>query len=207
MQMRPPGRRPRRCPRLQAKVAEDLLDHRLLQDGRKDLELAAAVRAVLQIEIMRSVARRDDHARTQWRQGGGMPLLRMPPRCPGRWLGARAQAPFAVAATGARTDGVDGATPANRIRCPASVGRRTCPGPPALARRSHAARREPRQLAMRLPAFQALKVNPFEHRCRPMQPTTRARSPWQCASAQAHAGMVQVSPFKTSGSFASGNPS
>ena len=62
----------------------------------------------------------------------GVPRLRMPPRCRGRWLGARAQAPFAVAATCARTDGVDGPTPANRKRCPASVGRRTCPGPPAL---------------------------------------------------------------------------
>jgi len=59
---------------------------------------------------------------------GGMPRLCMPPGCQGRWLGARAQAPFAVAATSARTDAVDGATPANRTRCPASVGRSNAPG-------------------------------------------------------------------------------
>ena len=35
------GWRPRRCPRLQAKVAEDLLDHRLFQDGRNDLQFAS----------------------------------------------------------------------------------------------------------------------------------------------------------------------
>jgi hypothetical protein len=32
-------------------VREDLLDDRLFQDGRNDLQLAAAVRAVLQVEI------------------------------------------------------------------------------------------------------------------------------------------------------------
>ena len=84
----------------------------------------------------------------------GVPRLRMRHGCPGRWLGARAQAPFAVAATTARTDSVDDATPVHRIRCPASVGRRTCPGPPAPAPRLHAARREPRQLADRLSALQ-----------------------------------------------------
>ena len=36
---------------MQSKVREDLLDHRLLQDRRDDLELAAAVRTVLQVEI------------------------------------------------------------------------------------------------------------------------------------------------------------
>jgi hypothetical protein len=45
------GRRARRCSRLQSQVREDLFDHRLLQDRRDDLELAAAVRAVLQVEI------------------------------------------------------------------------------------------------------------------------------------------------------------
>jgi len=78
--------------------------------------------------------------------GCGVPRRCMPPGCRGRWLGVRAQAPFAVAATSARTDAVDGATPANRKRCPASVGRRTCPRPPAPAPRLHAASCEPRQL-------------------------------------------------------------
>ncbi len=41
----------RRRPGLQPQVREDLLDHRLLQDRRNDLQLAAAVRAVLQLEI------------------------------------------------------------------------------------------------------------------------------------------------------------
>jgi len=45
------GRRARRCPRLQSQVHQDLLDHRLLQDGGDDLQLAAAVRAVLQVEV------------------------------------------------------------------------------------------------------------------------------------------------------------
>ena len=42
--------RPRRCASLQTQVREDLLDHRLLQDGRDDLQLAAAVLAVLNIQ-------------------------------------------------------------------------------------------------------------------------------------------------------------
>ena len=45
------SRRPRRCPGLQTQVREDLLDHRLLQDGRNDLELAAAGWAMLQVEL------------------------------------------------------------------------------------------------------------------------------------------------------------
>ena len=40
-----------RCAGLQPQVREDLLDHRLLQDGRNDLQLGAAVRAVLQVEV------------------------------------------------------------------------------------------------------------------------------------------------------------
>ena len=35
---------------LQTQVREDLLDDRLFHDGRDDLQLAAAVRAVLQVE-------------------------------------------------------------------------------------------------------------------------------------------------------------
>ena len=57
-----------------------------------------------------------------------------------RWLGGWAQAPLAVAATSTRTDAVDGATPANRKRCPASVGRRTYPKPPAPAPHPHVTR-------------------------------------------------------------------
>jgi hypothetical protein len=45
------GRRPRRCSRSQTEVSEDLLDHRLLQDRRNDLQLAAAVRAVLLVDV------------------------------------------------------------------------------------------------------------------------------------------------------------
>ncbi len=40
-----------RCPRLQTQVREDFLDHWLLKDRSDDLQLAAAVRAVLQVEI------------------------------------------------------------------------------------------------------------------------------------------------------------
>jgi len=36
---------------LQTQVHEDFLDHRLLKDGGDDLQLAAAVRAVLEVEI------------------------------------------------------------------------------------------------------------------------------------------------------------
>ena len=45
------GRRTGWCSGLQSQVREDLLDHRLLQDCRNDLQLAAAVRAVLQVEV------------------------------------------------------------------------------------------------------------------------------------------------------------
>ena len=45
------GRYTRRCPGLQSQVPEDLLDHRLFQDRRDDLQLAAAVRAVLQVDL------------------------------------------------------------------------------------------------------------------------------------------------------------
>ena len=45
----------RRCPRwrpgLQSQVREDPLDHRRFEDGRDDLQLAAAVRAVLQVDL------------------------------------------------------------------------------------------------------------------------------------------------------------
>ena len=41
----------RRCPGLQSQVRKDLLDHRLFLDRRDDLQLAAAVRAVLQVEV------------------------------------------------------------------------------------------------------------------------------------------------------------
>jgi hypothetical protein len=43
--------RPTWRPDLQAQVRKDLLDDRLLQDGRNDLELAAAVRAVLHVYL------------------------------------------------------------------------------------------------------------------------------------------------------------
>jgi len=45
------GGRPRRRSSLQTQVREDLFDHRLFQDRGDDLQLAAAVRAVLQVEI------------------------------------------------------------------------------------------------------------------------------------------------------------
>jgi len=45
------GRRLRRCTRLQSQVREDLLDHRRFQDHRDDLALAAAVRAVLHVDL------------------------------------------------------------------------------------------------------------------------------------------------------------
>jgi hypothetical protein len=41
----------RRCPGLQSQVSEDLLNHRLLQGRRDDLQFASAVRAALQAEI------------------------------------------------------------------------------------------------------------------------------------------------------------
>ena len=51
LQLRPTGRRARRRTGLQPQVREDLLDHRRFQDRRNDLQLAAAVRAVLQTEL------------------------------------------------------------------------------------------------------------------------------------------------------------
>ena len=49
---RPPTRwRTRRRADLQTQVREDLLDHRGLQDGGDDLQLAAAVRAVRHIDL------------------------------------------------------------------------------------------------------------------------------------------------------------
>ena len=44
-----------RCTRLQSQVREDLLDHWRFQDHRDDLELAAAVRAVLHIEAKHAI--------------------------------------------------------------------------------------------------------------------------------------------------------
>jgi hypothetical protein len=41
-----------------AQVAQDLLDHRSLEDGCDDLQLAAAVRAVLQVEFKAQLQRR-----------------------------------------------------------------------------------------------------------------------------------------------------
>ena len=51
MQRLATGRLTRRCPGLQSQVRKDLLDLRLFQDRRDDLQLAAAVRAVLQVEV------------------------------------------------------------------------------------------------------------------------------------------------------------
>src|SRR5882672_9817088 len=57
LELRPTGRRARRCPGLQPQVREDLLDERLLQD-RNDLRLAAAVRAVLKVQLKAKLQRR-----------------------------------------------------------------------------------------------------------------------------------------------------
>ena len=47
-----PARRcPRRRPGLQSEVGEEPLDHWRLDNGRNDLELAAAVRAVLEVDL------------------------------------------------------------------------------------------------------------------------------------------------------------
>jgi hypothetical protein len=51
LQLWPTGWSARRCPGLQAQVREDLLDHRLLKNRGDDLQLAAAVRAVLQVDL------------------------------------------------------------------------------------------------------------------------------------------------------------
>ena len=47
----------RRRTGLQTQLREDFLDHRLLQDGRDDLQLAAAVRAVLQVKFKDAIDR------------------------------------------------------------------------------------------------------------------------------------------------------
>ena len=47
----PACRRPRRRPGLQPQVRKDPLDHRRFDDGRNDLQLATAVRAVLQVDL------------------------------------------------------------------------------------------------------------------------------------------------------------
>ena len=52
LQQRLPERwRPRRRAGLQSDVGEDALDHRRLEDGGADLQLAAAVRAVFEVEL------------------------------------------------------------------------------------------------------------------------------------------------------------
>ena len=52
LQQRLPARwRPRRRAGLQSEVGEDALDHRRLQDGGDDLQLAAAVRAVFEVDL------------------------------------------------------------------------------------------------------------------------------------------------------------
>jgi len=135
-----------------------------LAGGRRRLQSAAASTPLCPATVGgdRESGLRPGAPPPPWCIWGGVPRLCMPPGCPGRWLGVRAQVRFAVAATIARTDAVDGATPANRKRCPASVGRRTYPGPPAPAPRLHAARCEPRQLADWRPSFQRLKANPHQ---------------------------------------------
>ncbi len=73
-----PGRRPG----LQPKMREDLLDHRLLKDRRNDLQLAAAVRAVLQIEF--------EHALEQPRPAQPhRPMVRTVRLALGGWRGVR----------------------------------------------------------------------------------------------------------------------
>lgn len=51
MQRLAASRRTRRCTRLQTQVREDLLDDRLFLDRRNDLQFAAAVRAVLHVDL------------------------------------------------------------------------------------------------------------------------------------------------------------
>ena len=51
LQRLPAPRRTWRRPGLQPEVHEDLLDHRLRKDRRDDLQLTAAVRAVLQVQL------------------------------------------------------------------------------------------------------------------------------------------------------------
>ena len=51
MQRLPTGWCSGRCPGLQPKMRKDLLDHWRFQDRRNDLQLAAAVRAVLQVDL------------------------------------------------------------------------------------------------------------------------------------------------------------
>jgi len=52
---------PWRRPRIQPKVAEDLLDHRPLEDGRDDLELpVATVRAALHVDVESEASAKTD---------------------------------------------------------------------------------------------------------------------------------------------------
>jgi len=44
-------RRPGRCPGLQSQMCQDALDYRRFEDGGDDLELATAVRAVLDVDL------------------------------------------------------------------------------------------------------------------------------------------------------------
>ena len=63
---------------------------------------------------------------------GGRPRVGLPPRCRGRWLGVRSQAPFAVSWLLARLAGVDGTARRGphrvpRERGPENVPRAACP--------------------------------------------------------------------------------
>ena len=57
-------RGPRRRPSLQPQVREDPLDHRRFKDGRDDLELLTAVRAVFEIDL-EALAEQSDHGETK----------------------------------------------------------------------------------------------------------------------------------------------
>ena len=51
LRLRPMGGRPGRCSGLQTQVGKDLLDHGLFEDRRDDLQAAAAVRAMLDVDL------------------------------------------------------------------------------------------------------------------------------------------------------------
>ena len=51
MQLRPTGGRARRRPGLQTQVREDLLDYRLFKDRGDDLQIAAAIGAMLHVDL------------------------------------------------------------------------------------------------------------------------------------------------------------
>jgi len=125
-------RHPGRCLGLQSEVREDPLYHGCLQDGGNDLELAAAVRAVLQVDLESEASAKTNlyssYVVAKTRLSSRAQLMRTGLVCAQPGSGAAAPAaltswPSPAGTTMARSLALGASTPWKRIRC--SPGRGT----------------------------------------------------------------------------------